>query len=186
MKKEYWKDIDGYEGIYQVSNLGRVRSLNRYIDNRGTQQLIKGKIYIGNNNGNGYLYINLCKSGKITRKATHRLVAEAFIDNPNNLPQVNHKDENKQNNCVDNLEWCDAKFNANYGTRNKRMKNNIIKKYSKKVIQYDLDGNFIREFNSIEDTAKHFNVTSQSINRCCKGKLKRCKNYIFKFKSEVM
>ena len=186
MTYEIWKDIEGYNGLYQISTLGRIKSLDRKVFNNGTFQLIKGKILNPCNNGNNYLYINLCKNSEIKRVAIHRLVAQAFIDNQNNFTQVNHKDENKINNCVDNLEWCSPKYNANYGTRNKRMKDNIIKKYSKKVIQYDLDGNFIREFNSIEDTAKHFNVTSQSINRCCKGKLKRCKNYIFKFKSEVM
>lgn len=107
---EIWKDCKGYEGKYQVSNLGRVWSVKG-------QKYLKGTIL-----PSGYVHVHLTTpNGKRKKERLHRLVAIAFLDNPNNLPQVNHKDENKLNNCVDNLEWCNAKYNANYGTRNQRI-----------------------------------------------------------------
>ena len=104
---EIWKDIKGYEGLYIISNTGKVKGL-KY------NKLLKPVLQ------NGYLYIHLCKNSKNKAYLLHRLVAQHFIDNPDNLPEVNHKDENKTNNDASNLEWCDAKYNSNYGTRNKR------------------------------------------------------------------
>lgn len=101
--KEIWKDCKGYEGKYQVSNLGRVWSI-------GSQKYLKGSY-----DKDGYIQVYLtAKNGKTKIEKIHRLVALAFLDNPNNYPQVNHKDKNKQNNCVDNLEWCDIKYNNTY------------------------------------------------------------------------
>lgn len=105
--KEIWKDIKGYEGLYIISNTGKVKGL-KY------NKLLKPVLQ------KGYLYIHLCKNSKDRAYLLHRLVAQHFIDNPDNLPEVNHKDENKVNNDVSNLEWCTAKYNSNYGTRNKR------------------------------------------------------------------
>ena len=102
--QEVWKDIKGYEGLYQISNTGKVKGLKR---NKVLKPILQRS---------GYYYVDLQRK----RRLVHRLVAEAFIDNPDNLPEVNHKDENKLNNSVENLEWCDSKYNANYGTRNKR------------------------------------------------------------------
>ena len=101
--KEIWKDCKGYEGKYQVSNLGRVWSI-------GSQKYLKGSY-----NKDGYICVYLtAKNGKVKMERVHRLVALVFLDNPNNYTQVNHKDENKQNNCVDNLEWCNIKYNTTY------------------------------------------------------------------------
>ena len=111
---EEWRDIKGYEGRYQISSEGRVRSLDR-IGKNGYSY--KGKILKPRPTKRGYIKANL--SGKIY--AVHRLVAQAFIPNPNNYPVVNHKDENPSNNCIENLEWCDVKYNINYGTANKRI-----------------------------------------------------------------
>ena len=111
--KEEWRDIKGFEGKYQISNLGNVKSLN--YNNTGKPNLLKPTKL-----ANGYLQVSLCKNGKRIGKLVHVLVSEAFIPNPFELPQINHKDENKENNCVDNLEWCDAKYNINYGTGIKR------------------------------------------------------------------
>lgn len=112
--EEIWKDVKGYEGLYQVSNLGRIKSFN-YM-NTGKEKILKNRLDKG-----GYYSIVLYKNGKYINKKVHRLVAEAFIPNLDNLPQVNHKDENKLNNRVDNLEWCTAKYNNNYGTHNLKL-----------------------------------------------------------------
>lgn len=117
---EIWKDIKGYEGYYQVSNFGKVRSLNRSIYRKnGRKQSFKDQ-ELKFHDKHGYLGINLRKDGKIKSCTVHRLVAEAFIPNPYNLPQINHKDENKYNNRIDNLEWCSSSYNMNYGTRTYR------------------------------------------------------------------
>ena len=187
MAKEIWKPIVGYENEYEVSNLGNVKHLanlkqeySKYYIPTKKDKILKAT------DSHGYKTVILIKNNTSKRVYVHRLVAQAFIPNPNNLPQVNHKDEKKTNNKVDNLEWCSSKYNANYGTRNEKMKKIKLEKYAKKVIKYDLNGKFIAEYESIEDTARKNNVTGQAITRCCKGKLKKCKNYIFKFKSEVV
>lgn len=117
---EIWKDIADYEGYYQISNLGRVRSVDRYIynvSNFGDNKIsfYKGKILRPSKRRKGYLGISLTKKNKQRSFLIHRLVAQAFIPNSNNLPQVNHIDEDKTNNQVCNLEWCDNKYNINYG-----------------------------------------------------------------------
>lgn len=114
---EIWKPIKDYEGLYQVSNLGRVKSLER-IDSLGHKR--KEKIFKPRKDKYGYLRVSLWKDGKGKMVSIHRLVAIHFIPNPDNLPEVNHKDENKENNTLSNLEWCDRKYNNNYGTRIQR------------------------------------------------------------------
>lgn len=126
---EIWKDIAGYEGLYQVSNLGSVKSIDRKVFGKEHLfvQFKKGKIKKAHLSGKGYLKVVLYKENKPKRCYVHRLVAETFLNNPNNLPQVNHKDENKLNNNVSNLEWCTNKYNCNYGTKNERMINTRLK-----------------------------------------------------------
>lgn len=114
---EIWKDIEGYEGLYQVSNLGRVKNLKR-ID--AHEHELQGRILKPCKTKNGYLHVNLSKDGKTQSYYVHRLVATAFIENPNNYKEVNHIDEKPINNELSNLEWCDRKYNCNFGTRNKR------------------------------------------------------------------
>ena len=111
--EEIWKDISNYEGKYEVSNLGRVRSLSY----NGTGEI---KFLKQSTNKRGYKRVGLCKNGKMKNCYVHRLVAITFIPNPNNHKEVNHKDENPANNNVNNLEWCTSEYNNNYGTRNKR------------------------------------------------------------------
>lgn len=113
---EIWKDIEGYEGLYQVSTLGRVRSFHTYNYSGSTPRILKPRRQPA-----GYLFVQLSKDKVNTQYTIHRLVASTFIPNPEDLPQVNHKDEDKTNNCVENLEWCTAKYNSNYGTCIKRM-----------------------------------------------------------------
>lgn len=110
LPKRIWRDIEGFEGLYQVSNTGQIRSL----------RFGKTKILKVMADNRGYKSLSLYKNGKGKTYRVHRLVAQAFIPNPNNLPEVNHKDENKANNHVSNLEWISHKDNVNYGTRNKR------------------------------------------------------------------
>lgn len=119
---EEWRPVVGYEGLYEVSNTGQVRSVDRYyINSLGKRFFLKGKILSLSDNGRGYLKTVLKKDNKESTKYIHRLVAEAFILNVDGLPAVNHKDEDKTNNNVENLEWCDNRYNDNYGTRNKRV-----------------------------------------------------------------
>lgn len=122
---EEWKDISGYEGVYQVSSLGRVKSCERKVrvSHRGYSgfRLCKEKIMNPIINNRGYYYFKLRNNQQYKTVLAHRLVAETFIQNPNNLPCVNHKDENPQNNCVNNLEWCTYEYNDNYGNRNQKI-----------------------------------------------------------------
>ena len=151
---EEWRPIEGYEGLYEVSNLGRVRSLDMYVKSRyGNYRLHKGKVLSPAKDTNGYLFVNLTYNGKHNTIRVHRLVALTFIPNPDNLPEVNHKDEDKSNNRVDNLEFCDRKYNINYGSRKDKVKDTKIKngywtglsreeykkKYSQKYYQENKD-----------------------------------------------
>lgn len=119
---ELWKEVKGFEGYYEVSNLGKVRSVDRIVYDtvRKCNRLLKGRVLVERDNGYGYKSVMFCKEHKLYNKYVHIMVAEAFIDNPLNLPTVNHKDENKSNNKVSNLEWCTQYYNNEYGTRKKR------------------------------------------------------------------
>ena len=181
---EIWKDIKDYENLYQGSNWGRVKSLDRWVkDTNGSLRFYKGRILKPGTNTCGYLQVSLYKNGKEKIFYVHRLVAEAFIPNPNNLPEVNHRDENKQNNSVENLEWCDRLYNVRYGTGIERQKkkqlNNI--KTSKTVVQYTLDGKFIREWKSTAECGRN-GYNQRHVSECCKGKIKKHKNFIWKYK----
>ena len=173
--EEIWKDKKDYEGLYQVSNFGRIKSLN--YNHTGKEKILK-QYY----DSNGYKIICLCKNNIKTTYLVHRLVAEAFIPNPNNLPQINHKDEDKTNNHVNNLEWCDAKYNHNYGTINERIsKSQINGKRSKIVIQYNLDGTFVREWPSTMECGRN-GYDQSSVADCCRGKLKTYRGFIWEYK----
>ena len=167
--EEIWKDKKGYEGHYQVSNWGRVKSIK--FGKEKILKLIKDK--------DGYLQVTLCKNNIKKVYKVHRLVAEAFIDNTDNLPQVNHKDENKLNNNVDNLEWCDRLYNVRYGTGIERRS----KKRSKPVLQYDLEGNFIKEWVSINECVRN-GYNQGNVAACCRGKRKYHKDCIWRYKNE--
>ena len=121
---EEWRPIVGYEGLYEVSSYGRVRSLDRYDSNN---HFLKGRILKLCADKDGYLNVGLCLGNKVKKYKVHRLVAEAFLLNPDNLPQVNHRDEDKTNNRAENLEMCNAKYNSNYGSRKDRVRNSRIK-----------------------------------------------------------
>ena len=181
MKKEYineiWKPIKGYEGLYEVSNYGRIRSFDTYRKGRnGSIRFCKGRILKFHTHQQGYLYVGLWKNNKHKTYKVHRLVAQAFLPNPHNYPCVNHKDENKTNNNVDNLEWCTYEYNNKYG------KMQVIKNKQKKpVIQYDLQNNFIREYESIWETG-YFGFDRNKVNMCCRGKRKTHKGFLWRYK----
>ena len=121
---EEWRPIEGYEGLYEVSNTGQVRSLDKY---DSMNRFLRGRILRLFTDGLGYLRAQLYSNSKRKSFLVHRLVAQAFIPNPDNLPQVNHRDENPSNDNVDNLEWCDGKYNVNYGTRIDRIRDIRLK-----------------------------------------------------------
>lgn len=173
---EVWKDVEGYEGLYQVSNFGRIKSLSRFINNR-KGYYCKEKILKENITLKGYNRITLYKNTHPKSFFVHRLVAQAFIENPNKYFLVNHKDENKLNNCVSNLEWCDSKYNTNYGTGIARQ----VAKRKIKINQYDLKGNFIKSWDGIADAEKYYNIPRQNICKCCQGKVKTAGGFIWKY-----
>lgn len=182
--KEIWKDIPDYEGLYQVSNLGRVKSLARIMPNSGTYGnyfTVKEKILKPHLHKTGYCSVKLSKNGKIYRITVHKLVATLFIKNPNNYPIINHKDENKSNNRADNLEWCTTKYNNNYGTRNERLKNKLINKKGKQVLQYDLKGVFIQRYLSIGQASRKTKINRKCISYVCHNKRKTAGGYVWKF-----
>ena len=155
---EEWRDIKGYEGLYQVSNLGKVKSLK---DNYGRSRI---KILKLKKRKDGYMEINLHKNGTIKTFRVHQLVARAFIDNPNNLKEINHKDENPSNNRVDNLEWCTRKYNNNYGTRVEK----FIESRGTKVICVNTG----KIYRSTREASRDTGVDNSFICKCCKGEYK--------------
>ena len=171
--EEVWKDIEGFDGRYQVSNLGRVRSLDWH-GHKG--RMLKLKI----NKMWGYYRLNLAHpDGYIKSVSVHRLVAMAFIPNPDNLPEVNHKDENKLNNVVcfnpdgsidterTNLEWCTGLYNLRYGTRTERMNKLVNEPRMRPVNQYDFNGNLLHTYKSITDASKAIGVSTRTMSSIC-------------------
>lgn len=159
------KDIKGYEGLYAVTPEGEVYSY-------------KSKKFLVPRIRNKYLCVTLCKNGKRKTYYIHRIVSEAYLPNPENLPQVNHKDENKTNNCLQNLEWCSAKYNNNYGTHIEKISNSL----KKPILQYDLDGNLISEWLSATDVGRE---VKNSICNCLKGRAKTACGFIWKYKEDM-
>lgn len=160
---EEWKDIKGYEGLYQVSNLGRVKRLHG-----GSERMLKqGK------QPNGYMTVHLYRDGKRKAYRVHRLVAEVFISNPENKPEVNHFDEDKTNNMVSNLEWCTRKENINYGTRNERL--------SKAIKAIDIGNGEYNHYKSINDCARKLGVNRGNIYKCLHGQRRHVGGYVFEY-----
>ena len=178
--EEEWRPIEGYEH-YEVSNLGRVRS---WINNKWRRRSAP-KILSLHRLTKGYLGVSLSSAPKVSKTIkVHRLVAKAFIPNPDNLPQVNHKDENKTNNCVSNLEWCTNKYNLSYGTARQRIFETIERNGGYKVrpiIQKDLEGNAIREWNSATEAAKELKIDRNNILTACR---KSYKGFVWDFKEK--
>lgn len=157
--EEIWKDVTGFEGRYQVSNLGNVRSLNYW--RRGHIKVLSPAREKQN-----YLYVTLYSDDhQQHHKKIHRLVAEAFIPNPDGLPEVNHKDENNQNNKVENLEWCTSKYNINYGTSHQRTIEYALKYQAKPVLCINTN----KSYRSIHEASRETLVDRQKLSLCCRG-----------------
>lgn len=237
LEREEWRDVVGYEGLYQVSSFGRVRALERTAMNKlGRVYVYPPKIITQHQAENRYPMVVLFRNGERKTKLVHRLVADAFVPNPDNLPQVNHRNEVKTCNYPDNLEYCDAIYNQNYGTcierRAKKLKgqkrtdeirarcsenkkewyqNNPkakeefglrIKKYRAEhpeflkrlkesqrtkmipIVQLTLDGQFVREWESLRAVERELNINHDGISRVCKGKRKQSGGFIWKYKSD--
>jgi hypothetical protein len=185
MMEEIWKDIEECEG-YQVSNLGRIRSVDRvvHVGNRWggvNARRYKGKLITTFAYPNGYMAFVYKKEGKVFKNfLIHRLVAQAFIPNPDNLPQINHKNEQRDDNRVDNLEWCTCVYNIMYNNRSKR----VAIANGKPIEQLSMDGHLIREFPSIREAARFVIGDMKSIRMCCKKDTMThyYKGYRWKFK----
>lgn len=184
MNKEVWRDIKGYEGIYQVSNLGRVKSLQREVNNTHcSKRTINEAILSVKRESHQYNYVTLHRNNKGKRAYIHRLVAQEFIPNPNNYSEVNHKNEIKKDNRVENLEWCSRKYNINYGTGKRRMveSRNAHNKWNaeRKVYMYDKEGVFVKEFRSVVEAARFLNCADSSIRPIIDKKNRSAFGYIF-------
>lgn len=174
---EVWKDVVGYENLYKVSNFGNVISFKR----KKPHLLRPAKSIFG------YLYVNLIDNNKYRKMITiHRLVAKAFIENPKNLPCINHKDECKTNNKASNLEWCDQLYNVNYGTANERRSKILTNRndLSKSVLCFDKNGKFISEYPSTIEAKRKTGIDEGNICRVCRGERKSAGGYVWKYKND--
>jgi hypothetical protein len=186
--KEMWADIEETDGLYQVSNTGKIRS---------TPNVHKGHKFVGeyheltpNKDRYGYLQVNYYNSqGKHVVRKVHKLVALAFIPNLCNLPQVSHKDENKENNNATNLEWCTHSYNNNYGSRNHRISLKLMGRKPQNnipIVQYDNKGCFVTCYDSIDDARKTLGLSTRShVSECCAHKRKSAHGYLWFYKHEI-
>lgn len=205
LKDEIWKDIPNYEGYYQISNYGRLKSLEKYVNSgikNNSKVKRKERICTAKINKLGYIHYSLSKNQKYFNINAHYILAELFLSKMNykymdyenvskinlNKLEVNHIDENPTNSRIDNLEWCTHTYNINYGNRNKKVSKAMLnyKKFSKKINQYDLDMNFIKTWNSLKEIWRETGYTRSAISKCCRGIYKQSKGYIWKFVEEKM
>lgn len=175
---ELWVNIKGYEGLYQVSNFGRIKSLERFrVGNHGAPTIVKERIMMPRKT-KGYYQVGLCKNNRYKYCLVHRLVAQAFIPNPKHLPQVNHKDENTANCRLSNLEWCTSKYNINYGTAINRRAKTI----EKPICQYTLDGVFVKRWDGgATEAGRELGFNQSHITECCMGKRNKHKGFVWKY-----
>lgn len=179
--QEIWKDILGYEGKYQVSNLGNIKNL-KYLNSNKTKLMCLKK------HNKGYKQVELSKNHKTKTYLVHRLVAQAFIPNPNNYPLINHKDFNKQNNNVENLEWCNQSQNMKHSCSKiretcftRKVTSHTPKKLFSKIFQYDKDNNLIKDWENICEIKNTLNYHPTSIKECCEGKRKQAYGYKWQY-----
>lgn len=204
--KEIWKDVAGFEGLYKISNFGNAKSLDMMVlCSGGNRRKVNGKILNKRiNHKTGYVQYVLCHDGKKYWKYAHRLVAEAFIPNPNHYAEINHKDETKSNNYFENLEWCSHSYNNSYGTKIERCRQhtdakaraqkidykalvqkidyNAIAEYSRKpVVQLSLDGKKISVFKSQREASRKTGTNVCRISQCCLGNATQSNGFRWEF-----
>ena len=184
---EIWKPISGYEGFYEVSNLGRIRSLERIVEcSDGRKRKIKDRTLKGSSYSGGYSGVTLHKDGCTKFVNIHRIVAEAFVPNPLEKEEVNHKDENPSNNHASNLEWVTHKENLNFGTRTERARKAIVEAQGRAVRQLSIDGELVAEYESLSAACNATGTHVSNITKCAKGVYKTAGGYIWKYKNETM
>lgn len=176
LENEIWKDVKGFEGLYMVSNYGRIKSIDHYVKCNSGRRLVRGKILKPCDRGNGYPFVTMGKGGKQYNVSIHRAVALAFIPNPDNLPEVNHKDTNPSNFDVNNLEWCDRTYNNNYAKRAFK----AAQKKKKRIVQLDGD-NIIKIWDSLSEIQKNMGFSAGNISYCCSGKRSTANGFSWKF-----
>lgn len=180
--KEEWKQIEGFEGRYYVSNMGRVKVLGE--DRKISDGIIahrKTQILKFNRNNSGYLTVGLGRRIDNSRRTrtVHRLVAAAFIDNPYGLPEVNHIDENKDNNRADNLEWCTHKENVNHNMRSEIERGEAKQRIP--IAQIDMNGNVVKMWDGFKKMDRESEFNRTSVSRCCRGKQDSYKGFRWKY-----
>ncbi len=192
--EEVWKNIKGYENLYQVSNLGRIKSLARYSAYRNSKRFINEKIMKLHKSYNGYLRVELCKNNITKKYLVHRLVAYAFLNEHDNNLEINHKDGNKQNNKIENLEWVSRSENEKHAYKIGLAKNTEKQRIAvsncnknkriKPVIQLDKNFNFIKEWKSATEAQNELGINRKNINQCVIGKNKTAGGYVWRTKEQ--
>ena len=184
---EVWKDVAGYEGLLQVSNLGRVKTLDHYVRHKKAEHLkrIKERIHTVQIGNSGYKYFMFCYNGQSKHLQIHRLVATAFIPNPENKPQVNHINADKLDNRVENLEWCTPSENMQHAYKNRLIpldkvgKKGALNNSARPVDSYSLDGQFLKHFDTMKEAANEYNIPLSGVCNCCNGYSKTCHGMVF-------
>lgn len=179
MEEEIWKDIKGWEGWYEVSNLGRVRSWKKGRFGRREYPIVLKP----SKTTKGYLKVSFSKNNEMKTFVVHRLVAETFKPNPNNYPEVNHINEDKTDNRAENLEWCDRNYNVHYGTGILRNINKHINnpKRSKRVLQFNREGILVGEYPSTSEAHRQTGFNQGHIAECCRGERHYHKGFVWRF-----
>lgn len=177
---EIWRDIKGFEGYYQVSNMGNIKTVKRIVSFGKNKRIVVEELKTLVDDKDGYKDIILYKNGEHRHVKVHRVVAETFIPNPKGYKEINHKNENKADNRVENLEWCSRKYNNDYGNRTKSTRET----QSVRINQYSLDGVFIKSWLGARIIERVLGFSNANIIKCCKGKAHTAYGFIWKYADE--